>query len=119
MVLKETATDAYTVLETLSSKTTEKEAAAAAEAAEQSAGVSAIKTHDDLLEQNKELYEQMILSMLTNGGIMDGKKVTMMLKFVVPGGFPFGEDEVGTLMRGMVEAEKLDVVGGGFAVRKG
>ncbi|KAF2144767.1 uncharacterized protein K452DRAFT_349773 [Aplosporella prunicola CBS 121167] len=122
LVLLETSPDTYTTLETLDQASTSSSgaAASAAEAAAEAADtVSAVKSQHDVLLQNLQVYRQFVLGMLTNQGRMDAGRVTMMLKMALPGGFPFGGEEVAVLLWGMVEEGVLvEVGGGGFAVRK-
>lgn len=48
-----------------------------------------IKRPEDILNENKELYSRFVVGMLTNQGAMDEKRIHMMLKMALPGGFPF------------------------------
>ncbi|OCK84903.1 hypothetical protein K432DRAFT_400755 [Lepidopterella palustris CBS 459.81] len=121
-VLKETGTDTFTVLESLALETAAS-AAAAQDAAEvmqaESVQASAVVSQSDLLMQNKELYRQFILGMLTNQGNMPTQRILMMLKMAVPGGFAGGVDELRGLLGELVGEGRLGVVGEVYGVRKG
>jgi len=56
--------------------------------------------------------------MLTNQGNMPPARVLMMLKMVVPGGFPYGVEEVKTLLEELVEEGKVGGVGQVYGIRK-
>jgi anaphase-promoting complex subunit 2 len=132
-VLRESSPDTYTIINTLPiAITTTGPAATSTEAAAQvaqqaamldaasagAAGVSAVKSQSDILTENEELYKQFILGMLTNGGNMSVARVAMMLKVVVPGGFPFGVDEVKGLLETMESEGKVGGQGGIWGIRK-
>ena len=48
----------------------------------------------DPLKDNAPIYSQFIIGMLTNQGAMTSARILAMLKMAVPGGFPFGEEEL-------------------------
>ncbi|KAF2433708.1 hypothetical protein EJ08DRAFT_676505 [Tothia fuscella] len=112
----------YTVLETLSSddaiNTSAQQAQALAQASMDAETVSAVKSAEDLFSENEEMYRQFVVGMLTNGGAMNVMRIFMMLKVVVPGGFPFGIEEVRGLLSGMVEGGVVVGTGDVFAVRR-
>ncbi|KAF2100018.1 hypothetical protein NA57DRAFT_37949 [Rhizodiscina lignyota] len=102
LVLEEVAPDTYSVLEILPASATSTSAQEAAAAAAEAAGkAAAVKSPEDILMENMQMYRQFILGMLTNQGKMDVKRMHMMLKMVVPGGFGFGLDELRTLLQRM------------------
>ncbi|OJD22289.1 hypothetical protein ACJ73_06366 [Blastomyces percursus] len=85
-------------------------AVAAAEAAE----AAASKESADIAAMAKmDLYWQFIVGMLTNQGAMPLQRIIMMLKIVVPGGFPFSSEELRGFLSQMVAKGKLEVVSGG------
>ncbi|KKZ68092.1 hypothetical protein EMCG_06304 [[Emmonsia] crescens] len=85
-------------------------AVAAAEAAE----AAATKESADAAAMAKmDLYWQFIVGMLTNQGAMPLQRIIMMLKIVVPGGFPFSSEELREFLSQMVAKRKLEVVSGG------
>ncbi|KIW00390.1 uncharacterized protein PV09_08099 [Verruconis gallopava] len=106
-VLKETAPDTYTVIENLSAVDHQSTGAPVSMPVEDDAAVSAVKSQQDLLSENAELYRTFIVGMLTNQGNLPLMRIFMMLKVVVPGGFPFGMEEVRTLLKGLVEEGRL------------
>ncbi|KAF1982029.1 hypothetical protein K402DRAFT_397914 [Aulographum hederae CBS 113979] len=119
LVLKESAPDTYTVLETLPTSATDANAAAdAAAAAEDEAVVSAVRTQEDLLMENMNVYRQFVLGMLTNGGSMPVGNMHMMLKMAMQEGFPFGVEELKALLGRMVEEGILMRQGDVFGIRQ-
>jgi anaphase-promoting complex subunit 2 len=80
--------------------------------------ISAVKSQDAVLQDNKLMYEMFMLGMLTNGGAMDAARITMMMKMVVPGGYNFGEDETRWLLSGLEEQGKVVANGSNYAVKK-
>ncbi|KAF2156980.1 hypothetical protein K461DRAFT_289339 [Myriangium duriaei CBS 260.36] len=115
-VLYEVETDVYEVMETLP-KEGEKKSVMAVPTQKEEA-VSALKTQNAVLKDNKPMYEMFIVGMLTNGGAMDAARVAMMLKMVVPGGFNFGEEEVTWLLQGMESEGKVERRGDTWAIKK-
>lgn len=124
-VLRETHPDTFVVMERLGADGADADevAAAAKEAAEAqalaSASASAVVSQTDLLMQNKELYRQFVLGMLTNQGNMPVQRILMMLKMAVPGGFAYGVEELKGLLGELVQEGKLGAVGDVYGVRKG
>ncbi|KAJ9666519.1 hypothetical protein H2201_003442 [Coniosporium apollinis] len=123
-VLRETApdSDVFEVLERLPAAN---DAGAAASAATSTAGqaarpaaVQAIKSQQDVLEENTALYRQFILGMLTNQGAMPAPRILMMLKMAVPGGFGGGVEELRGLLGGMAEEGILQGGGDVWGVKK-
>ena len=128
LVLKQTATSpiaAYTVLESLADEdathpdTTTTAAIAAAAAAAESAATAgpAVLNEHDLVREKMTVYWQYVVGMLTNGGPMPLAQIVMMLKLAVPGGFPFGDEELKSFLEGEVHEGKLDFVAGVYRIR--
>lgn len=137
LVLKQTALDptpSYTVLETLDDETTAAAAivddhhqgtttttttaaAAAIAAAESITGASAtpsmMLSEREVAQEKMSVYKQYVVGMLTNGGAMPLAQIVMMLKLTVPGGFPFGNEELKEFLDGEVRVGKLAFGGGG------
>jgi len=121
LVLRESTSspDTFTVLESLpasdssssATQATNVAAAAAAAQAETAAASSTLKTSADLLQDNAKIYSSFIVGMLTNQGAMPAKRVHMMLKMVVPGGFPFEQEELIGFMTELVREEKIERAG--------
>jgi len=110
-VLRETAPDTYAIIETLpksdkKSKADEDAAAAAAElaAVEAAQQATAVRSQQDMLNEKKDVYNAFIMGMLTAQGTMAVSRILMMMRMMVVGGFPFGEDEV-TLLLEELESE--------------
>lgn len=87
------------------------DAAAAAEAA---AAAAAKETAEAAAMEQMNLHWQFIVGMLTNQGAMPLQRIVMMLKIVVPGGFPFSNEELREFLAGMVTKGKLEIVGGSY-----
>jgi len=85
----------------------------AAAAAEAAAAAAAKETAEAAALEKMNLYWQFILGMLTNQGAMPLQRIVMMLKIVVPGGFPFSNEELRDFLAGMVSKGKLEIVSGG------
>lgn len=129
LVLAESGPSTYTVLETLSSSllnpssTTAQAAVAAAAAADATAasGASAaVRSEEDVAMEKMALFWHFIVGMLTNQGPMPLQRIVMMLKFAVPGGFPFGNEELKEFLGRMVMEGKVEVgVGGNYRVVHG
>jgi anaphase-promoting complex subunit 2 len=88
-------------------------AAAAAAAAAQAAEAAAKESATSEALAKMDLYWQFIVGMLTNQGAMPLQRIIMMLKMVVPGGFPFSSEEVKEFLGQRVAQGKLEIVGGG------
>lgn len=135
LVLVQYRPDTYLVLETLSSDinklnpsasspstTTNTNiaqaaaAAAAADAVNATAASSAVKSEEEMLEEKMEVYWNFVKAMLTNQGAMRLERIVMMLKMVVPGGFPFGNDELRAFLGWKVEEGRLEVGTGGYKI---
>lgn len=124
LVLKQTSTSppTYTVLETLSDEdaahpgTTSAAIAAAAETATSAAAPAVLSEHE-VAQEKMEVYWQYVVGMLTNGGPMPLQQIVMMLKLTVPGGFPFGNEELKDYLEEGVKSGKLDFAGGVYRIR--
>lgn len=85
----------------------------AADAAEAEAAAAAKESADAAASAKMNLYWQFIVGMLTNQGAMPLQRIVMMLKIVVPDGFPFSNEELREFLAGMVAKGKLEIVSGG------
>jgi anaphase-promoting complex subunit 2 len=118
------APDTYTVLDTLSTQTTAADSAeqaaqqAQAQAVMDAETVSAVKSQDDIFQENLELYRQFVVGMLTNQGNLPLARIVMMLKVVVPGGFPFGLEEVRGMLSALVEEGTVAGVGDVYGIKR-
>lgn len=112
----------YTVIETLSEEevahpgTTSAAIAAAAETATSAAAPAVLSEHE-VAQEKMEVYWQYVVGMLTNGGPMPLQQIVMMLKLTVPGGFPFGSEELRAYLEEGVRGGKLDFAGGVYKIR--
>ena len=124
LVLKQTSTSppTYTVLETLSDEdgaqpgTTSAAIVAAAETATSAAAPAVLSEHE-VAQEKMEVYWQYVVGMLTNGGPMPLQQIVMMLKLTVPGGFPFGNEELKDYLEDGVKEGKLDFTGGIYRIK--
>ncbi|ETI28003.1 hypothetical protein G647_00452 [Cladophialophora carrionii CBS 160.54] len=118
-ILHETTANTFVVLERLPSGTdsdtnmandssieTRANTAAAAEAA---ALAAAKEAEEAERKQKMAMYHQFVVSMLTNQGSMPLARIAMMLGIVVPGGFPFSNEELKEFLAGMVKEGVLEV----------
>ncbi len=134
-ILRETTPDTYEVLETLPDGTeavyaagttrtpttnhpasgthSSSSAAAAIAAAETAASLAAHSASESLLQQKMAVYRQFILSLLTNQGAMPLPRIVMMLGMVVPGGFPFSNEELKEFLGRMVRDGEVEIGVGG------
>lgn len=118
------APDTYHVLETLPSSAHHPQraasnllsAAAAADAAT-SAPAHAVRSEEDIMKEKMEVFWQFVVGMLTNQGAMPLTRIVMMLKVVVPGGFPFGNEELKAFLEGRVKEGKLEIAGGQYRIK--
>ena len=123
----------YTVLETLpgisgtdpilpsttsSNTTTNPSTLAIASAAATAASAPSLTTSEDLTDARLAPFYPFIVGMLTNQGSMPVGRIVGMLQMVVPGGFPFGGEELRGFLGRKVEGGELGVEGGKFGVRK-
>lgn len=123
-ILTESTRDTFRVLEYLPTEAETQEVsinapdqsadtANAAAAAEAAAAVAAKETAEAAAMEKMNLYWQFIVGMLTNQGAMPLQRIVMMLKIVVPGGFPFSNEELREFLAGMVSKGKIEIVSGG------
>ena len=94
-------------------------AAASASAAADAAGVSALRSTEDVMEEKMAVFWQFIQGMLTNQGQMPLQQIVMMLGFAVPGGFPFGKEDLRGFLGRRVDEGKLEIVSGNYKIKKG
>jgi anaphase-promoting complex subunit 2 len=126
VLMTDPAKDTFVVLERLpddSSATTDDgrppprglvDNTAAATAAAEAAAIQATREADEQQRQTQmAMYHQFVVSMLTNQGPMPLPRIAMMLGIVVPGGFPFSNEELKEFLAGMVKDGVLDVGHGG------
>jgi anaphase-promoting complex subunit 2 len=113
--------DSYTVIERLSTQSASEDTAAQAAQAvmdAEASAVSAVKSQADIMNENSQLYGQFVIGMLTNQGNLPVMRIWMMLKVVVPGGFPFGIEEVRGMLEGLVAEGKVVGQGDVFGVKR-
>jgi anaphase-promoting complex subunit 2 len=118
-VLRETTQDTYAVIERLPTKSSltraDEDAAAAAEelaSIQANATNTTVKSQADMLADKKDVYTAFILGMLTNQGNMPASRIAMMMRMMVQGGFPFGNEEITLLLKGLEEEGRVVSLGG-------
>ena len=90
------------------------QASAATAGAAATATAAAVAEAAEADRQSKmALYAQFVVSMLTNQGAMPLPRIAMMLGIVVPGGFPFSNEELREFLAGMCRERVLEVGHGG------
>lgn len=118
-VLTESSPGTYTVLETLS---TPRDASSSITSTthpsipspSQPQAPRAKPKSDGLNGPNSIMYWNFVKGMLTNSKKeMPVMQIGMMLKMAIPGGFPYGNDELAEWLGGKVEAGELEMGGGG------
>ncbi|KAI5306860.1 hypothetical protein KEM56_006720 [Ascosphaera pollenicola] len=119
-VLKEVHHDAFQVLETLDDGSCSVEGTGSG-----NLNNNMIKTEEavtaeadaeaeaEAVTSKMDLYWKFIVGMLTNQGSMPLNQIIMMLKIVVPGGFPFSNDELRDFLGKMVSQGNLEIGRGG------
>jgi len=94
-------------------------AAAAAQAqSERAAELAAAHAAKDAEQREKRakmaVYQQFVTAMLTNQGAMPLPRIAMMLGMVVPGGFPYTNEELRDFLNGMVREGAIEVAGNNY-----
>ena len=131
LILHSHADGTYTVLETLPKQSVAggeaggedspaaiSAAAATASAAANASDVSALRSNEDVMEEKMAVFWQFIQGMLTNQGQMPLQQIVMMLQFAVPGGFPFGKEDLRNFLGRRVDEGKLEIMGGNYKLVK-
>ncbi|KAI9857856.1 MAG: hypothetical protein M1824_004587 [Vezdaea acicularis] len=79
--------------------------------------ISALRPADDLAHDRLRITWQFIQGMLTNRGPMPLQAIVSMLQFALPGGLPCSSEELREWLAGMVNEERLEMVGGRYKIR--
>ena len=113
----------FAVLETLADEAAAQEgttSAAIAAAAETATAVAApaVLSEHEVAQEKMGVYAHYVIGMLTNGGAMPLQGIVMMLKMTVPGGFPFGNEELKGFLEGEVRERRLDYSGGVYKIKR-
>jgi len=117
LVLYEIRKDEYAVLETLNAE--DRLRSENAHAGDVEEEIEEVQIQQGAQERLKA-YWPLIQGMLTNSGPqMPLMQIGMMLRMVVEGGFPYGDEELGEFLKGCVEEGRLEVGSGGrFRLKK-
>ncbi|KAL9048764.1 MAG: hypothetical protein Q9206_005864 [Seirophora lacunosa] len=91
-------------------------AAAAADAAT-SGPAPALRSDEEVMREKMDVFWHFVVGMLTNQGAMPLARIVMMLKVVVPGGFPFGNEELKAFLEARVKEGRLEVAGGCYRIK--
>lgn len=127
MVLTEVKIGVYAVLETLSKADRERSIAANASSTVQttqpeSAGTFGAvpgKAESGFGKEKNEMYWQFIQGMLKNSAAqMPVQQIGMMLKMLLPDGFPHGDEELKGFLNSKVDDDELEVKGGKYKLKK-
>jgi anaphase-promoting complex subunit 2 len=126
-VLRFHAPSTYSIIESLPkpTSTTGAHDADAAAAAEELATIQAnatnntVKSQSEMLYEKKDVYTAFILGMMANQGNMNVGRITMMMRMMIQGGFPFGAEEVKQLLGELEGDGKVVAMGGDvWGIRK-
>ena len=79
----------------------------------EAASLAAEQADKEAAAAKMQLYWQFIVAMLTNQGPMPLGRISMMLGIVVPGGFPFSNEELKEFLGRMVSEGRVEVGAGG------
>ena len=71
---------------------------------------------DEEKAKERQIVEQFVIGMLTNGGAMNGDRIGMMLGMLVPGGFRWSAEELGEFLVEMKEKGRIEHAPGGWKV---
>ncbi|KAI5288863.1 hypothetical protein KEM54_004766 [Ascosphaera aggregata] len=120
-VLRQLNHDTFQVLETLAGDIVDSSKGAAPDeresdttrAADAAVAEADAEAEAETTTSKMNLYWQFIVGMLTNQGVMPLNQIIMMLKIVVPGGFPFSNEELRDFLGNMVSQGKLEIARGG------
>lgn len=123
LVLQETGRDVFAVLETLNqedrARSNAQAASNAATAPDESADDPALMTNVGITTENRHMYWQFIQGMLKNASSqMPLQQIAMMLKMLLPDGFPHSNEELQELLGWKVGAGELEFVGGKYKLKK-
>ncbi|KAL6249720.1 hypothetical protein RBB50_003575 [Rhinocladiella similis] len=120
-VLAETSTDTFVVLDRLPNagdsamqdegggSSGHRGASSSAAAAAAAVAQAAKEAEEEERKAKMAVYHQFVISMLTNQGAMPLPRIAMMLGIVVPGGFPFSNEELKEFLAGMVKDGALEI----------
>ncbi|KAG8532762.1 uncharacterized protein KY384_002640 [Bacidia gigantensis] len=113
----------YAVLETLANEAAAQEgttSAAIAIAAETvtAAVAPAVLSEHEVAREKMGVYAQYVVGMLTNGGAMPLQQIITMLDMALPGGFPFGNEELKAFLEEEVREGRLDFGGGAYRIKR-
>lgn len=123
LVLQEIEKDTFAVLETLNqedrARSNAQATANAAAAPDDSADETALMTNDGITTEERQVYWQFIQGMLKNASSqMPLQQIAMMLKMLVPDGFPYSNEELQELLGARVADGDLEFVGGKYRLNK-
>lgn len=77
---------------------------------------TAVRSEEDMLNEKMEVFWQFVQGMLTNQGPMGLERIVMMLKMVVPDGFPFRNEEMREFLAGKVREGALALGSAGYRI---
>ena len=123
LVLQEIQKDIFAVLETLNqedrARSNAQAAANAAAAPDESTDDAALMANDGITTENRQIYWRFIQGMLKNASSqMPLQQIAMMLKMLVPDGFPYSNEELQELLGWKVGEGELEFVAGKYKLKK-
>ncbi|KAF2237439.1 hypothetical protein EV356DRAFT_530159 [Viridothelium virens] len=109
LVLREVAPDTFAVLERLDGAVENVDVALAAAhaAAMEDTDMGAVKSQQDRFGENKEVYTQFVTMMLMNQGNKPTAQIHVMMKMMLPDGFPFSEEDLRDFLNDLVDQGSL------------
>ena len=118
-VLRESPKGAFTVLESLSDPEPGKDAAAAPAGVPGTPSKKPKRAMNAAEKEQREVYWRFINGMLTNSAAsMPLVQIAMMLKMLIPGGFPWSNEELQGFLGDMVSEGELELAGGKYKLVK-
>ncbi|KAH8602807.1 hypothetical protein B0O99DRAFT_647646 [Bisporella sp. PMI_857] len=123
LVLQAVEKDVYAVLETLNqedrARSNARAATSAAAAPEGSTDDTTLMTTQGISKEKRQLYWQFIQGMLKNNSSqMPLMQIAMMLKMLLPDGFPLSNEELQEFLGTIVADGALEFVGGKYKLKK-
>lgn len=124
LILQEDERDVFSVLETLNQEDRARSNAQAAASAAAAAGdglddAAALVADEGITAEKGQMYWQFIRGMLKNSSSqMPLGQIAMMLKMLIPEGFPYSNEELQGFLGRKVSEGELEFVGGKYRLKK-
>jgi anaphase-promoting complex subunit 2 len=123
IVLQEVEKDVFEVLETLNqedrARSNAQSAVTAAAAPDSSEDASLMSSNENISKENQDIYWRFVHGMLKNSSSqVPLQQIGMMLRMLVPDGFPHSNEELQELLERRVAEGELEFVGGKYRLKK-